>query len=250
MTDRKDITPGIGAIWADHFDGDGSTPRKVVVVCTTPRTGSHFLCEILHKAGVGVPFEYFIERSFILYQERFEVCRDEHFLDRYLQSLMDFRTLNGTLAFKLNYEQLKFVRWKHLIALPTMFIWLRRHNIEEQAISFCAARQTGKWGAGEGVSVVLPQSTLSPAERYAKARQFLLQSNAQWEDFFKGNRISPFPLWYEDIVSETGAANALSNLPMQIDAETINSILATSGAYKTNAEVKEQLRQALSKDQT
>lgn len=244
MSTEIDIAPG--KTWSSRFDGDGSTAQEVIAICTTPRTGSHFLCEILYKMGQGVPFEYYMEKSFDLYRERFARQPTGDFLEEYTKSLLKLRTQNNIFSFKLNYQQLGYVRWRLLKGLPKTFIWLRRRNLQEQAVSFCAARQTGKWGPGEDVTVELPQSGKPEHSRYADAVRFLRQSDESWKGFFESNRVVPCTLWYEEIVSAEHTEAALSRLPVKVDPMILKEVLAGSTAYQTNTVEKEQLRQALS----
>jgi Stf0 sulphotransferase len=45
---------------SEPFDREASAPpSRMIVILSTPRSGSTFLCQLLHRAGLCTPHEYF-----------------------------------------------------------------------------------------------------------------------------------------------------------------------------------------------
>jgi len=236
----------MGNSWSDIFDGDDSLAKNVVPIATSPRSGSHFLCSLLYLSGLGVPFEYFIKGTIDQYHERFKIEGRVSKGD-YLNALLQHRTRNRVLSFKLNPSHIKRIEWKKIIHLPMWFIWLRRRDISEQAISMAAASMTGKWGIGEETSPLIHPKAQSINDRYLQCKQFLKECDQAWLTFFDKQNVKPYTLWYEDITSADRAAETLAALPFNIDIQKISPLISSPKPYDTNFEIKEKIRNEIEK---
>jgi LPS sulfotransferase NodH len=128
-------------------------PRIRYMICSTPRSGSTLLGDLLTTTGVaGAPLEYFnevnIEAFFIRKKKRME-------LNDYLEAVESLRsTPNGVFGFKAHFEQVtSALRMGGVTELAPFlskfdkFIFIRRRNKLAQAISWNKALQTGRWSS-------------------------------------------------------------------------------------------------------
>lgn len=196
-------------------------PDVSYVICTTPRSGSHFLGEALSNTQVaGKPDEYFI-------------CDDKGRLENETgnmagvygrMSLEEFRdividagsTPNGVFGITIMWPYFHTIL-KNFRTLPQYqgssdhelvsmllfnpkYIWLIRRDKVRQAISLLKALQTNVWGKRAGVK--------SQAEGELKYNYFaidhyrgtLAKSDRNWQQYFDDNQISPFVVVYEEFV--------------------------------------------------
>jgi len=164
--------------------------RKPFVICTTPRTASTLLCELLYKNGVGVPCEYFSHSEHaVLYADLFGLGLDfkktnARDLSTYVAALKQFRTTpNGYFGFKMHW--LHF-RWfcKYLdpaIEFPSLnYIHLTREDELEQAISLCKAIQTKQWNSNQSIQF----RPVYDADQIHWFLQSIKRWNKRWREYF------------------------------------------------------------------
>jgi LPS sulfotransferase NodH len=130
------------------FEG---TPRIYYLVCTTPRCGGSYLCNLLSETMVlGKPLEYYnpyvqLPRLF----ERFG-SEDIEFVTDQLKSLRT--TPNGVFGFKCHFDQFQQLgeRVDLRSAFPRLrYIHVYRKDVLRQAISFYRAKASGIWSVYE-----------------------------------------------------------------------------------------------------
>lgn len=87
------------------------------------------------------------------------------------------------------------------------YIWMRRRNHVEQAVSWAIACQTGIWSqtAEEtSPSRAVPKFDFKVIDEWCNR---IAAHEAGWENYFRENQIEPLTLFYEDVVtSHRGAA--------------------------------------------
>lgn len=186
------------------------TGARGYALCTTPRSGSNWLGQLLAGTGrLGRPFEAFngpgrrllIDPAYPL--DPVEQIR---------RVLADGSTPNGVYALKVfpNHldEAARHVRWT--ASLPDLrFAHLSRRDVLGQALSWHRAEQTLQFRA-----------TFAPRgeARYDGPRirallNAIVAQQARWELFFARNAVQPLRLVYEEILREPQAAcNAVAGL--------------------------------------
>ncbi|MCB1671788.1 MAG: Stf0 family sulfotransferase [Gammaproteobacteria bacterium] len=152
----KDATKAAETIPQDDlihagFDRDFGVPTTdILIVFSTPRSGSTLLCELLYRNGLCLAHEYFQERYYLpILASRWQ-CSDGRRLDKsgFISSLLKFRTLsNGWLGINLHGEHLKtFLKLESLLPDITFhYLHIQRRDSISQAVSYEIAAQTGQW---------------------------------------------------------------------------------------------------------
>lgn len=193
--------------WKDQFlpehDLAGAAPTMRYVICSTPRSGSHFVGHIMMNTGAfGCPLEYFNPDNLPTWRQR---AKDEG-RESVIQFLETKRTgANGRLGIKLHRTHLPAaIEEIGLEALQRdwKFILLRRKDILGQALSWAKAAQTGAW-----------MSELSPKKEAVYDRNSIMQcmklaSNhtASWQQFLAERGVVPLELVYEDVAADPATA--------------------------------------------
>jgi len=125
-------------------------PSKVLVIASTPRSGSHMLGHGLHETGrFGFPLEYANPHNLGEWKRRLNV-RDT--FDA-LRRIEERRTSpNGVFSIKIHHAHVKrFGGFRGLADLfpGAYYVLLSRKNLLRQAISSSIAAQTGVWIDGQ-----------------------------------------------------------------------------------------------------
>lgn len=208
----------------DFIQPGNTWPHTSYLVCTTPRSGSNFLCAALRRTGIaGDAEEYFGHRDqeqwaeywgpSASYQEHFSkavrrgttsngVCGVKLFLrdgfhDEYLSDLN--RKLEPLLGEGLSNAPV-LERIASVFPNPH-FIWLTRRHKIRQAVSFQKAIQTNVWHDYEAGAKAQPAREAS--YDYSGIEDCLVevvQQEAEWQDLFSQAQIQPLTIVYEDLV--------------------------------------------------
>jgi len=211
MQERQSETDILGA---EHdlppYDG----PVRPYLVCSSTRSGSSVLCEMLSASGVlGRPDEYLqFPRGLTRLAERFGTRSADGSIDMraYLDALGRHRaTANGVCGIKVHFFQL--LKVAHIAAvrelvLGAALVWLRRRDTLGQAISLMMARRTGKFSAVEdaGDGEADPDLPFDQIALYQAWGGILVQDRC-WEVFFAENGRAPLEVWYEDMLADPDA---------------------------------------------
>lgn len=124
----------------------------VLVIFSTPRSGSTFLCDLIYKNSICTPHEYFQYYDYIpLLAERWE-CIERGRLNKskFLKALIDNRTApSGWMGINLHGEHLStFSKFEALFPEVNFhYIHVIREDSLSQAVSYEIALQTGKWSS-------------------------------------------------------------------------------------------------------
>jgi LPS sulfotransferase NodH len=195
------------------------------IICTNPRSGSWLLSDGLASTSLaGNPHEWF---NLFEEQEQRAHWRMDHATDltysAYLQQVrVKSTTRNGISGIKLHYQQFAALRKKLAVlgnsrteatsklmsrAFPNVrYLWLIRSDKARQAISYRIADKTNQWWAIEGVKRNDPTKSSGEVEFDAHAiaslEQALTGNDAKWQSYFQDNKIVPFVVHYEDLVSD------------------------------------------------
>jgi trehalose 2-sulfotransferase len=196
------------------------------LICTSHRSGSNLLCEVLTKTGLaGTPQEYFYQG---FYPHWFKTFGVTHFPDYLRQVVASTATPNGVFGAKLMGDQYftdfveqvrqlpRFQNTKPTTAemlsdcFPNLtYIWLTRRNVVRQAISLSRAIQTGIWRAAQ-IPGQDPQKTIK--YDLIDINNCILNITLQqtsWQEYFSRSGITPLTVVYEDFIEHPEAATGL-----------------------------------------
>ncbi len=178
-------------------------PSRRIVICSTPRSGSYLLCRQMINAGLGLPTEYFRERTVRILGERYGVARGDD--DAYVDALEAHRTTaNGVFAAKVQWQQLKAhprVR-ERLLERADLLLFLYRQDLLAQAVSWQVSLATGFWSFDATPGPRAPDVDLAnPRQTLALAAE-LRRENDAWTALLRelGRKLLVVP--YEAFVKE------------------------------------------------
>jgi len=173
-------------------------PLRGYAICTTPRSGSNFLCTLLEGTGrLGHPVEYFNARA----RRRRGLADYPEDPELQLNKVLDLGvTPNGVYGLKIfafQFDEVKATRWSEV--LPNLsFVHLERDDLLGQAISMVRAAQTDQWRSDEPIS---GEAHYDPAA-IGKALRAAAMDQARWRFWFARTGIEPVRLRYEEIIDD------------------------------------------------
>ena len=215
-------------------------PTTLIVICSTVRTGSTLLCELLRQAGLGAAREVFNGTLPYLPQVSGYVARI-----RETQS-------GGIWATKVMYAQLLEL----LGALPAawgswapdrildaviagtgaarvVYFYTRRRDKLRQAASLIRVQTTGVWHTAahdpESPPIPLPYDP-------DQIRQYMAMFDRMetcWAAYFQARQIAPTTIWFEDLVADlpgtTRQLAAVVGLSLSLQFMPVSPFRKTAG---------------------
>lgn len=181
-----------------------SPPATSYLVCTTPRSGSTYLCRLLRgPRDMGRPDEHLAEG-------RNTAARKAGGAAWMEAILRDGRTANGVFGVKLfppHHQALLQAGIKAEDWLPGLrYVLLRRRDLLGQAISFAIALQTDQW-----VSWLGPERPREPqydAALIARLFDRVVEWEGYWRRYFALTAVTPLELDYEEVQQRPSQAVA------------------------------------------
>lgn len=214
-----------------HFTGE---PRKIFI-CSTPRSGSYFLCRQMINAGLGVPHEYFnpivmaqmaprlgLESDIrgltwwprgwkdrLLLRRRRAPAAELAFLRKYVRFLLTRRCQGGVFAAKVHFRDFRRTLDNSIgdaLFENALFIQLHREDILKQAVSEHFGQLTGRWGIDDSVTTppVANPNFFDP-DAVDRALNDLADQDRGWRVFFARRGVIPLSISYERLVEDPGA---------------------------------------------
>lgn len=198
---------------------------KGYMICTTPRSGSNYLSQVLESTGVlGRPREYFNGPARRVLDDPAYPDDVEAQIERVLN---DGATANGVYALKLFPDQFRqaSARVRVVERLPNLsFVRLRRRDILGQAISWARALQTEQYRSTQTAKSAAAYDARLIIQCIVEIARF----EAAWDIYFARLTASPLALDYETVaadparVAQALAAQLHLDQPINVDATRIN----------------------------
>lgn len=173
---------------------------KRYVICTHPRSGSNYFCELLKSTRkLGYPDEYFhtmnLKRAGLNPDSAADLARQYQYL------IDQTSTDNGVVGLKLFYFDIHRLENARLLDGLSNFthFWLLRKDKVAQAISIRRALNTGQLTSDHPASNVLVDYD------YQDIRLRLLrviQAEKNWAIFFESRGIKPIYVSYEELAAD------------------------------------------------
>ena len=183
----------------------GAPPRRRVMICSTPRSGSYLLCRQMINAGLGLPTEYLRPRTMAALSARFGADDEAAYAD----ALEAHRTTaNGVFAAKLQWVQFLMhpaarERW---LERADLNVFLYRDDLLAQAVSWQVSLATGLWSFDAKRGQRVADITLDTEARAIELVAELEQQNQGWRDLLVQLGRPVLAIRYEDYVGRQGAA--------------------------------------------
>ncbi len=199
------------------------------LICTTPRTGSNFLCEVLTRTGVAGHVDEYLWNPPYWY-EQWGITAFGSYLDRMLEA---GQSANGVFGMKvMNWHVDEFVPklgeergWVGRPApavlarfFPSLqYVWLTRRDKVRQAVSLHRAHQTGIWRSIDADKVP-PIEPSFDFERINLLLDAIVFGEAFWSDYFSSAGVQPLTVVYEDFIRdpERGTVEILDYLHIPV----------------------------------
>lgn len=234
------------------------------VICTSPRSGSTLLCNLLTQSGVaGQPNSHFHRPSIDAWLESFNLTRDaekpeREILAEIFQHAIE-RGTGGTGLFGLRMQRHSFDFFSEKLAvlhpgLPndidrfqaafgrTLFIYLKRDDKVEQAISHVKAEQTGLWHvAPDGTEIernAPPSEPVYDAEAIQARLDEATDLDRRWENWFAAEGIEPLRISYQQLSGNPQAALRRVLERLGLDGEVATGV--EPGVAKLADEISDQ----------
>ncbi|NET45682.1 Stf0 family sulfotransferase [Okeania sp. SIO2B3] len=188
--------------------------KKTYVICTTARSGSNLLCDLLMSSKMmGSPKEILNVDSMLrpfcekngLFEDNYRVS-----MNTYLELVIEqFSSKNNVFGMKVLFDQLQpFLKLKAVKQLleQSKFIWLVRRDIVAQAVSMYIAKVTNEWTSmNEKQNQEKEIKNRRDNVQYNREKinffmEYLTQQNLKLLDFFAINQIDYLQVYYEDIL--------------------------------------------------
>lgn len=179
--------------------------KGVLIILSTPRSGSTLLCDLLYKSGFCLAHEYFQPHEYLPILANRWGCLDNGVLnkEKYVNQLAKFRTLNsGWLGINLHGHHLPaFNKFSECFSnSEKVFLRIRRRNVIAQAVSYEIASQTKRWSSEF-------QAKAKPTYSFNQIKKKLNSINHQnliTDTFLSLNNMVSTDIYYEDFIGNPG----------------------------------------------
>jgi LPS sulfotransferase NodH len=222
-----------------------SDPRKIIV-CTTPRTAGHSICQILRHVGLGMPTEYFQWQYALPLMRRWS-ADDKMDLDKlqrqapvYGQYLLQKRSVDRVFSTKIFHENFEFMRRSIGEDNPSwVYVFLTRRNKTEQTISLLSMLLTGRPFGDDGVMRNVRQIEKVTRRAVENVAMYISASEANWKTklaLIDVDRVST--VYYEDFVSDPSKTLAAGIGGWFPDVDFSVRQGPGKGRYRTDKQIK------------
>jgi LPS sulfotransferase NodH len=215
--------------------------HTLYLLCTTSRTGSTHLCQLLTSTGrLGSPDEYFNQPQMSQAMQQHRITQEQDYVQHILTTTS---TPNGVCGIKLAtdaFARLRSACHDQLAELSPKYIWLQRRDVLRQAISLYRAQETGVWHWPAGESRPTADAAFD-ADRIRECEMQIAAANEEWSGWFAAAKVEPLQLWYEDVaLSPPAAIRAIADsVNVQCGAQDIVSHLNVLRDARTEAWVRQ-----------
>jgi LPS sulfotransferase NodH len=194
-------------------------PEVSYVIASIQRSGTHLLCSILRSTGVaGSPAEHFLCKPGETWEKRWGAPSRLAYVENVLRQNTAAGVF-GTVIMASYFERMlhmfqEIPAYKNLNGAQLLaavfnrpkYIWMRRRNHVEQAVSWAIACQTGVWtqrGEKKSKPRAIPKFDFKVIDEWCKR---IAAHDTDWASYFHQNQIEPLVLFYEDVVASHRAA--------------------------------------------
>jgi trehalose 2-sulfotransferase len=195
-------------------------PAVSYIIASIQRSGTHLLCSILRSTGVaGSPGEHFLSKPGETWEKRSGAPSRVAYVEHVLRQNTGADGVFGTVVMWSYFERVlqmlqEIPAYKNLNGAQPLaavlggpkYIWMRRRNHVEQAVSWAMACQTGVWSQKadeKSQPCVTPKFDFKVIDEWCRRIE---AHDEGWANYFRENQIEPLMLFYEDVVASHRAA--------------------------------------------
>jgi trehalose 2-sulfotransferase len=190
------------------------------IVASVQRSGTHLLCSILRSTGMaGSPEEHFLSKPGETWEKRWGTPSRVAYVQHVLRQNTAADGVFGTIVMWSYFERMlqmlqEIPEYKDLngaqllgaVFCKPKYIWMRRRNHVEQAVSWAMACQTGVWtqkAEEKSQPRAIPKFDFKVIDEWCNR---IAAHDEGWANYFRENQIEPLVLFYEDVVASHRAA--------------------------------------------
>jgi trehalose 2-sulfotransferase len=195
-------------------------PSISYLITSVQRSGTHLLCSILRSTGIaGSPEEYFLSKPGETWEKRWGTPSRAAYLEQVLRQNTGTNGVFGTVVMWSYFERMlqmlqeipgyndhKGAQLLAAVFSKPKYIWMRRRNHLEQAVSWAIACQTGVWtqkAYEKSQPRAIPKFDFKVIDEWCSR---IAAHDEGWANYFRENRIEPLVLFYEDVAASHRAA--------------------------------------------
>jgi len=188
------------------------------VICTTPRTGSNFLCrELARRGDFGQPNEFFnFHEPMFHYASLLQAQSFNDYIDKLLHAYASPQGIFGWKSFWFDFAFLRDLAGRLDRFRPLQHIYLQRGDELAQAVSFAYAEASNSWTSEHLAQVALEYDRIL----IDRALEGVRWNRQGWEEYFRANAIEPLRIDYEALTADPEPAlrriAELVGLPSQL----------------------------------
>ena len=212
-------------------------PAFSYIIASVQRSGTHLLCSILESTGrAGSPKEHFLSKPGETWEKRSGAPSRLAYVEKVLRENTAANGVFGTVVMwsyfdrmlemlqEISaYQSLNEAQLLAAVFFQPKYIWMRRRNHVDQAVSWAIACQTGVWtqkAEEKSQPQAIPKFDFKVIDEWCNR---IATHDKGWENYFRVNKIEPLVLFYEDVVAShrTAAERVLEflGLPFAPDIE-------------------------------
>ncbi|MEQ9643331.1 MAG: Stf0 family sulfotransferase [Alphaproteobacteria bacterium] len=240
MSPSKISIPEYDFVDARYDQGSSSPTTNLLIIFSTPRSGSTYLCDLLLHNEACIAHEYFQPYHYMkILSERWDAPIQNGDLSNYVEKLKQYRTFpNGCLGINLHGEHLPvYLRAeKYFAALDVTYVHVVRRDQIAQAVSFHIAMQTRQWSSRY-------KSDRDPSYNYHLIRrrlEHISNGNNAISAFLRLRNADAVTIVYEDLIADP--AKELARLPLQVSSVSTKKI----GLKRQTNQINEQFAKKFS----
>ncbi|OED37638.1 sulfotransferase [Chromatiales bacterium (ex Bugula neritina AB1)] len=226
------------------------------IICTSPRSGSTLLCDLLANTGIaGKPESYFHKPSIESWLAHHNLASGDTIPERRALELIFNAAVSagtsgtGIFGLRLQWPSLDFFAKKLAVLHPqprgdkqrlnaafgtVAFIHLTRVDKVDQAVSLVKAEQTGLWHrAADGSELERlspPQAPVYDTARIAACFNEVTQSDQNWVQWFAREQIDTLRVTYEALAADP--AETLGHLLAYLKLDSRAAVDVVPGVMK------------------
>jgi LPS sulfotransferase NodH len=195
-------------------------PAISYIIASVQRSGTHLLCSILRSTGLaGSPGEHFLSKPGETWEKRWGAPSRVAYMRNVLRQNTTGNGVFGTVVMWSyfermlqmlqeipGYETLNGAQLVAAVFCKPKYIWMRRRNHVEQAVSWAMACQTGMWTRKpeeKSQPQAIPVFNFKVIDEWCNR---IVAHDEGWANYFRENQIEPLVLFYEDVVASHRAA--------------------------------------------
>jgi trehalose 2-sulfotransferase len=195
-------------------------PAISYIIASVQRSGTHLLCSILRSTGIaGSPEEHFLSKPGETWEKRWGSPSRAAYVQQVLRKNTTANGVFGIVVMWSYFEQMlqllqEIPEYKNLNEAELLaavfhkpkYIWIRRRNHVEQAVSWAIACQTGVWTQKREEKSQphdAPKFDFKVIDEWCNR---IAAHDEGWANYFRENRIEPLVLFYEDVVASHRSA--------------------------------------------